>query len=160
MHIRHIEDGDWDELMLLENEAYSLKSLSEDRDALLSKQRLSPSTCFVLIAERNIAGYLLSLPYPRLHYPALAQIEATPFQAQNLHLHDLVIGKRFRGRGFAKCLLRKFNGAAKAEDYQSISLIAVAGSEPFWRAQGYERCTDIGFPAGYGEQAVYMQMQL
>jgi ribosomal protein S18 acetylase RimI-like enzyme len=160
MRVRPIADNDWDALMSLENAAYAAKALSEDRNALLSKQRVSPSTCFVVAIGRRLAGYLLSLPYPAFRCPALAHIETTEFQSRNLHLHDLVIDTRFRGKGLAKQLLHTLTRSAQANHFQSISLVAVGGSEPFWLAQGYNRCADIELPVGYGEQAVYMQMRI
>jgi ribosomal protein S18 acetylase RimI-like enzyme len=160
MHIRQVADEDWDALLSLENAAYAAKALSENRDALLSKQRISPSTCFVVAVGRRLAGYLLSLPYPAFRCPALTHIETAGFQSRNLHLHDLVIGTRFRGKGLAKQLLHTLTRSAQAKHFQSISLVAVGGSEPFWLAQGYRRCADVELPVGYGEQAVYMQMRI
>src|SRR5262245_58198220 len=107
LRIRPIAAGDWDELLVLENAAYAAHSLAEGRGALLSKQQSSPDTCFVLTAGRQLAAYLLSLPYPLLQYPALAHQETVAFQSGNLHLHDLVVAQRFRGQGLATRLLRQ-----------------------------------------------------
>jgi ribosomal protein S18 acetylase RimI-like enzyme len=156
VNIRHIRDDDWDTVVVLEAQAYTgALALSEDRSALVSKYRASPSTCFVLEAEQ-IEGYLLSLPYPRFEYPALAQTEEVVRQSRNLHLHDLVIAQRLRGLGWARRMLRELISTARSKNYRWISLIAVAGSESFWRYQGFNPCSEIKLPGNYGADAVYM----
>ncbi|SHO52505.1 Ribosomal protein S18 acetylase RimI [Anaerocolumna xylanovorans DSM 12503] len=155
MKVRYIKNRDWDEIVALERQTY-LSVLSENRTALTSKNSASPSTCFVLEAEGRVAGYLLSLPYPRFEYPHLAQAESMVYRSQNLHLHDLVIAKRYRGQGLARRLLNQLMLAAEREGYQWLSLVAVSEARFFWKVQGYDFCPEIVLPKSYGEGAVYM----
>jgi ribosomal protein S18 acetylase RimI-like enzyme len=156
VRIRHISDGDWSGIVALEASTYSDSALSEEQAALESRARASPATCFVLHFEQQMAGYLLALPYPVFKYPDLTRMEEIIFQSRNLHLHDLVIAERFRGKGLAKHLLCHLTVTAGSRMYERISLIAVAGSETFWSANGYNAHREIALPRSYGTNAVYM----
>ncbi|EPH39733.1 GNAT family N-acetyltransferase [Streptomyces aurantiacus] len=166
VRIRPIADDDWSGIAELEAEVYTELGLSEGRAALESRARASPSTCFVLDPPAaGPAGYLLALPYPPFQSPDLARPEDTAspalpsapsVRAGNLHLHDLVVAEGFRGRGLARRLLRHLATTARAQTYERISLVAVAGSETFWAAQGYRAHREISLPGSYGTDAVYM----
>ncbi|MFF2809660.1 GNAT family N-acetyltransferase [Streptomyces sp. NPDC058000] len=82
--------------------------------------------------------------------------EGIAVPSRNLHLHDLVIAAPLRGRGLAKRLLRQLTATARAGGYEQISLVAVAGSETFWRANGFAPHHGVVPPGAYGGQAVYM----
>jgi ribosomal protein S18 acetylase RimI-like enzyme len=158
--VRHISDGDWDAIAALEAEAYEGSGLSEGRAALESRARVSPATCFVLEAGQRIAGYVLSLPYPVSRYPDLTRAEEHVFRSRNLHLHDLVISGDLRHGGLAKRLLHHLTATARAETYERISLVAVAGSDTFWSANGYRAEPRVALPESYGADAVYMSRAL
>ena len=154
--VRHIADSDWDSIVVLEASAYGECGLSEGRVALESRARTSPATCFVLDIGQQIAGYLLALPYPMFHYPDLTRAEQTSFDSHTLHLHDVVIAGSFRGQGLAKHLLHHLAATARSRMYERISLIAVAGSDTFWSANGYHSHPEVSLPKSYGAEAVYM----
>lgn len=156
VQIRNITADDWNAIAALEASTYTDNALSEGRAALESRARPSPATCFVLRLDRQIAGYLLALPYPLFQYPDLNRAEKTVFRSPNLHLHDLVIAEHLRGRGLAKRLLHHLTTAAVSKTHERISLISVAGSETFWSANGYAAHRDIALPGSYGTNAVYM----
>jgi ribosomal protein S18 acetylase RimI-like enzyme len=156
VRVRRVSDGDWDGIVALEASAYRDSELSEKRSALESRARSSPDTCFVLDREQRTAGYVLALPYPMFQYPDLALEEETVFSSRNLHLHDLVVAERLRGRGLAKLLLRHLTVTAGSKAYERISLIAVGGSETFWAANGFHALDEVVLPMSYGKNAVYM----
>ncbi|MFD3587860.1 GNAT family N-acetyltransferase [Streptomyces sp. NPDC058683] len=158
VHIRHITDADWDTIVALESGAYTALGLSEGRAALRSRADASPDTCFVLDVGSRPAGYLLALPYPSFGYPDLARTEAPALLARsprNLHLHDIVVTERLRGRGLGRRLLDHLTLTARSRGFERISLIAVGHSEPFWSAHGFTPYPGIS-PGGYGANAVYM----
>jgi GNAT superfamily N-acetyltransferase len=158
VRIRHITDTDWDTIVALESRAYTALGLSEGRAALRSRADASPGTCFVLDVGSRPAGYLLALPYPSFGYPDLARTEtpALPVRsARNLHLHDIVVTERLRGRGLGQRLLNHLTLTACSRGFERISLIAVGHSEPFWSARGFTPHPGIS-PGGYGANAVYM----
>ncbi|MEV5936433.1 GNAT family N-acetyltransferase [Streptomyces sp. NPDC052079] len=158
--MRPVAAADWSRIAALEAEVYGPVSLSEGRDALESRGRASPETCFVLEAGDRIAGYVLSLPYPPSRYPDLTRAEDKPFGSRNLHLHDLVVAEELRGRGLGGRLLRHLTAAAASRSYDRISLVSVGGTASFWAGHGYRPEPGVAPPVGYGEGAVYMYCPL
>lgn len=159
--VRAVTEADWPEVAALEAGAYAGTSLTEGEAALRS--RASAGTCFVLERDGRIAGYVLALPCPRFRYPDLTRPEQ-PVRGfsdpSNLHLHDLVITTPLRRRGLGTRLVRHLTEEARTHGFATMSLIAVAGKEPFWRANGYRPHHEARVPAGYGSGAVYMSARL
>jgi ribosomal protein S18 acetylase RimI-like enzyme len=160
VRVRPIRDDDWPAIAALESSVYGPGGLSEPPAALESRGRVSPGTSFVLDAGARLAGYLLALPYPSHRCPDLDRAENGVFDSSNLHLHDLVVDRDFRGAGLARRLLGDLTGAARSARYESISLVAVGGSAGFWRAQGFTADPGVAVPAGYGRDSVYMSSPL
>ncbi|MEV5873200.1 GNAT family N-acetyltransferase [Streptomyces sp. NPDC052101] len=157
--IRGVTEADWSQVAALEAEAYADTSLTEGEAALRS--RASAGTCFVLDLDGRIAGYVLALPYPRFRYPDLGMPEPAVHRlATNLHLHDLVVTASLRRRGLGTRMAGHLADAARTRGFATMSLIAVAGKEPFWRANGYRPHHGAPLPAGYGRGAVYMSTRL
>ncbi|MGW0563123.1 GNAT family N-acetyltransferase [Streptomyces sp. NPDC003016] len=156
VNIRHISEGDWDGIVALEASIYIESELSEEREALESRAHASPDTCFVLDFEQQIVGYSLALPYPTFQYPDLTRAEETTFHSRNLHLHDLAVAEKFRGRGLAKRLVRHLTATARSKMYERMSLISVGGSDAFWSANGFDAHREVSLPKSYGTNAVYM----
>jgi ribosomal protein S18 acetylase RimI-like enzyme len=179
VRIRPIAGADWDRIADLEARAYTPLGLSEGRAALRSRARVSPATCFVLDVPgdadspnspddvpatdgdgRSLAGYLLALPYPAHHHPDLAVPERTPYLSRNLHLHDLVIAEDLRRRGLASRLLGHLLATARPRGYETVSLVAVAGTVPFWTAGGFTAAPGTAPPEGYGPGAVHLTRRI
>ncbi|MFB7331321.1 GNAT family N-acetyltransferase [Streptomyces adustus] len=162
--IRLFREGDWDEVAALEERSYAASGLSEGREALRSRHRASPSTCFVLEHAGGFGGYLLALPYQLFRCPDLSLAEEGAAQegngGSNLHTHDLVIAERARGRGLARRMLRHLEETGRAAGYRTLSMVAVHGSEALWSRLGYRARPEIGLPASYGAEAVYMAKPL
>ncbi|WP_424871812.1 GNAT family N-acetyltransferase [Streptomyces sp. SAI-229] len=125
-------------------------------EALRSRGRISPRTCFVLEAGDRIAGYLLALPYPRHRYPDLTRPEERAYDSRNLHLHDLVIADDLRGRGLGSRLLRRLTETAARSSFERISLVAVGGTGGFWTGHGFLPEPAAELNGEYGDGAVYM----
>ncbi|MFJ9442289.1 GNAT family N-acetyltransferase [Kitasatospora sp. NPDC101235] len=162
--IRLLREEDWDEVVALEERAYAASGLSEGREALRSRHRASPSTCFVLEHAGGFGGYLLALPYPLFRCPDLSLAEEGAVQesnlGSNLHAHDLVIAERARSRGLALRMLRHLEEIGRVARYRTLSLVAVRGSQVLWTPLGYRARPEIGLPASYGAEAVYMAKAL
>ncbi|WP_405901179.1 GNAT family N-acetyltransferase [Streptomyces sp. NBC_00727] len=158
--IRLLREEDWHEIAGLEQRAYSASGLSEGEEVLRSRHSASPPTCFVLDHEGAFAGYLLALPYPVGRCPDLSRAEEDRAAGSNLHLHDLVIAERVRGRGLARRMQRHLSAAGRAAGYRTLSLVAVQGTERMWSALGYRARPGTPLPASYGRDAVYMAQEL
>ncbi|MGW6913847.1 GNAT family N-acetyltransferase [Kitasatospora sp. NPDC054939] len=159
-HIRLLREEDWDEVVALEERAYAASGLSEGREALRSRHRASPSTCFVLEHADGFGGYLLALPYPLFRCPDLSLAEKGMVRGSNLHAHDLVIAEELRGRGLAPRMMRHLDDTARAAGYRTVSLVAVLGAQAVWAPLGYRARPEVGLPASYGAEAVYMAKPL
>ncbi|GGW51325.1 MULTISPECIES: GNAT family N-acetyltransferase [Streptomyces] len=162
--IRLLQEEDWDDVVALEERAYAASGLSEGREALRSRHRASPSTCFVLEHAGGFGGYLLALPYPLFHCPDLSRVEEgvvrESHRGSNLHTHDLATVEHARGRGMARRLVRRLEETGRAAHYRSLSLVAVCGSETLWSRLGYRTRPEVVLPASYGAEAVYMTKPL
>ncbi|WP_217245898.1 GNAT family N-acetyltransferase [Streptomyces sp. AC602_WCS936] len=160
VRVRRIAVGDWDTVVELERDAYTGLGLSEGRAVLQSRAAASPDTCFVLDVGARTAGYLLALPYPFRRYPDLERAEDTATGPGpgpgNLHLHDIVVAPDLRRRGLARHLLRHLTGTARARGDERISLVAVAGTGPFWTTRGFLPHPGVVPDGAYGTDAVYM----
>lgn len=77
-----------------------------------------------------------------------------------MHAHDLVIAEELRGRGLAPLVLGHLARTARLRRFETISLVAVRGSEVLWAPLGYRAEPEVELPASYGPQAVYMSMSL
>ncbi|MER6214320.1 GNAT family N-acetyltransferase [Streptomyces sp. NPDC001674] len=158
--VRQLRPDDLDAVAALEEEAHAPHGLAEGPAALLARSAASPSTCFVVEGGGHPGGhpaaYLLALPYPFGQSPHLGRTERYVHHSRNLHLHDLVVAARFRGRGLARALLQRLEESARAKGCERISLVAVAGSETFWTARGYVPHREIPLHEDYGAHAVYM----
>ncbi|PJN21412.1 GNAT family N-acetyltransferase [Kitasatospora sp. CB02891] len=158
--IRLLQEDDWDELVALEERSYSASGLSEGREALRSRHRASPSTCFVLEHPGGFGGYLLALPYPLFRCPdlSLAEPGAVPDgdRGSNLHVHDVAITEELRGRGLAGRMMRHVYDVASAAGHRTVSVVAVLGAQAVWGPLGFRARPEIGLPASYGAEAVYM----
>ncbi|MFJ6385806.1 GNAT family N-acetyltransferase [Kitasatospora sp. NPDC092039] len=169
--IRLLREEDWDAVVALEERAYAASGLSEGREALRSRHRASPDTCFVLEHPGGLGGYLLALPYPLFHCPDLSRSEdadghvggaggGADGRPTNMHAHDLVISEDLRGRGLSLRMLRHLEETARAAGYRTASLVAVRGSHVLWTPLGYRARPEIDLPESYGTRAVYMAMPL
>ncbi|MFG2121422.1 GNAT family N-acetyltransferase [Streptomyces sp. NPDC048710] len=156
--VRGITEADWPQVAALEAGAYADTALTEGEAALRS--RAAAGTCFVLDLDGRIAGYVLALPYPMFRYPDLTRPERVAQHSANLHLHDLVISAPLRRRGLGSRLVRHLTDAAGARGFRTMSLIAVGGKEPFWRANGYRAHREARLPPSYGSDAVYMSARV
>jgi predicted N-acetyltransferase YhbS len=156
--VRPVADHDWPGIVALEAETYRGLGLSENPAALAS--RMSRPTSFVLDDGGAVAGYLLALPYPWLRWPDLRRAEETVFASTNLHLHDLVVAPAHRRAGLGGRLLHHLVSAARGQAYETIALVSVAGSGPFWSAHGFRPHPRMTLPAGYGPGATYLSRPL
>ncbi|GAA1940070.1 GNAT family N-acetyltransferase [Kitasatospora viridis] len=156
--IRQLVDDDWDAVVELEHGAYAADGLSEGREALQSRARYSPGTCFVLEQRGTVRGYLLSLPYPPLRCPDLAEAEAAGFESGNLHVHDLVLAEDLRGREVAEDFMGYLRARAVELGFEQLSMVAVRGTDILLRMLGYRAHREVAVPASYGRRAVYMSM--
>lgn len=81
-------------------------------------------------------------------------------QPDGLYLHDLAIGRAWRGRGVAQALVAHARAQAALSGLAGLALVSVNDTVGFWRGQGFEvaQVTPQGQAAldTYWGTAVYM----
>ncbi|WP_031336545.1 GNAT family N-acetyltransferase [Rhodopseudomonas sp. B29] len=137
-------------------------------DAAVFAERLSlhPQGCYVLQFEHernDITGYLISHPWTFKQPPALNSLLcAIPSPASTYYIHDIALLPQARGGGAASDILAKLMTAATSFA-DNVSLVAVAGTERFWRRQGFVNVEDRALArklTSYDDSACYMQRRL
>ena len=129
----------------------------EDDAVFAERLRLYPPGCQVLRAGAQEAGYVISHPWRIGSPPPLNEmIGALPSRPDTFHLHDLAVLPPARGFGAAGRVIGKLAQRAEAEDCLFLSLVAVGGSETFWRAHGFAPAEQPPEVRSYGDGAVYM----
>ncbi|TPG59775.1 GNAT family N-acetyltransferase [Roseomonas nepalensis] len=130
-----------------------------ESDAVLAeRQRLFPAGCLLLEGEGGALGYALAHPWHRARPPALdTPLGALPPRPGVLHLHDLAILPAARGGGAGR---RALGLLAALAGPLPLSIVAIAGTAGFWRAQGFREAGDAALEAllrRYDPEARYME---
>lgn len=110
----------------------------EEPAVFAERQRLYPSGTRILEAGGALCGYVLSHPWRAASLPALnSLLGALPEDADSYYLHDLALLPRARGTGAAGRIVTDLAAHARAEGFDSMSLVAVNSSQPFWERHGF-----------------------
>lgn len=140
------------------------KDFYESPAVLAERVALYPNGAHLLeIGERPV-GYVLSHPWKADAVPALnSPLGALPVDADSFYLHDLALLPVARRIGAGGTMVSTLARHAEARGFQTMSLVAVHGSEPFWRRRGFEP-RDLPELAGnlltYAADARYMVRML
>lgn len=133
----------------------------EDRAVFEERQRLYPAGCFVLTSDTELFGYALSHPYVKDSAPALnSLLGALPPACDTYYLHDIAILPEARQGGAGNAVVALLKEHARKAGFDTISLVAVNNSAPFWRRHGFA-VRDVegmrGKLASYGDGSAYMR---
>ncbi len=127
----------------------------EDAAILAERQRLYPQGCFML--ERDaVQAYAVSHPWRLFQPPKLnTKLHRIPDDPDTFYIHDIAILPEARRAGAGAAIVRLLAAHATAAQFPSMSLVAVAGSVPFWTRHGFqiEPCDAL---ASYGDEARFM----
>lgn len=110
----------------------------EAPEVLAERQRLYRNGCYLLELGERPAGYVLSHPWRYGSLPALnSLLGAIPEGADTYYIHDLALLPVARRVGAASKIVKALIKHADAEGYQTMTLVAVNGSIPFWEKHGF-----------------------
>jgi len=153
--IRVITDGDWDQIIQLQESAYTDLE-AEPVKVLRSKWFASPELCFVYENDEKIAGYLLAHSWNSQEPPHL--FEELPKQSDGsvLFVHDVVVSKPYSGMGLASDLIHHLFSKVRPDQFECALLVAVQNSHSFWSQFGFNPLLDRKVDSRYGENAVLM----
>jgi ribosomal protein S18 acetylase RimI-like enzyme len=133
----------------------------EARAVFAERLALYPEGCFVLDGEDGLAGYALSHPYVRDAAPALnSLLGALPARCDVYYIHDIAILPHARGRGAGEAIVSLLTAHARDAGFDTICLVAVNTSAPFWQRHGFVAREVAGMReklGSYGEGAMYMR---
>ena len=108
----------------------------EDETVFAERLALYPEGCRLLVGEGEALGYAITHPWRRGEPPALnSLLGALPARPDTYYIHDLALLPGARGGGAAGRLVTLL--AEQARGLPGMSLVAVNGSVPFWRRQGF-----------------------
>lgn len=109
----------------------------EDDAVFAERLALHPAGCRLLAAGEHAAGYVISHPW-RGAPPALdTLLGSVPADADHYYIHDLALLPASRGTGAAAAIVGDLRRHARSLGLARLSLVAVNGSGPFWRRQGF-----------------------
>jgi len=136
----------------------------EAAEVLAEKFELYRNGCYVLEVGEKPAGYVLSHPWTRGDLPALDRLlGALPENADTYYIHDLALLPLTRGIGAAGQIVAALTKHASVMGFDTMSLVAVNNSQPFWTRQGFvpeDRPELAAKLASYEEGARYMIKRL
>ncbi len=162
--LRGLQSADLPGLMALQVQAYGA-GFVEPTAVMAQRLAITPDTVWglfdasgamraYLLAYRSVSGAVASLHQP---------FDPAP-RPTALYLHDLAVHPSAKGLGLGPRLVAAALALARAEGLEGLGLVAVQGSQPFWRRQGFQdRRPDAASQAtlaGYGEGAVYLWRSL
>lgn len=133
----------------------------EDRAVFEERLRLYPQGCFVLPSDRGLAGYALSHPFVTDSAPALnSLLKALPELCDTYYVHDVALLPDARRTGAASAIVALLRQQAHAAGFDTICLVAVNNSAPFWQKHGFmprEVAWLRDKLASYGAGSIYMR---
>lgn len=136
----------------------------EAPDVLAERQRLYRNGCYLLEINEKPAGYVLSHPWRYGTLPPLnTLLGRLPADPDTYYLHDVALLQVARRIGAASRIVAALIKHARAEGYPTVTLVAVAGSVPFWERHGFavaEVPELYGQLLSYEEAARYMVLRL
>lgn len=110
----------------------------EDEAAFQDRLEVFPTGALVLDKDGEVVGYSFSHPWLAKEIPALnSKLGQLPAQVGTYYLHDVAILPQARAFGAAGQLVGKLFQLAQDNQFDSVSLVAVNGSQPYWEKHGF-----------------------
>ena len=136
----------------------------EEPSVLAGKLQLFPSGCLALADRGTVAGYCYSHPWTRGSAPALNTALWLPPEPTTYLIHDVALHPDRRGQGLAGAVVPVLRDLSRAMGVLHMSLVAVHGTQGFWRRFGFTLAPDaalqVAVRAAYGAEARPMEMVL
>lgn len=133
---------------------------TEPLEVYAERLALYPAGCRVFEREGAVAGLLVTHPWHRGAVPKLgALLGALPAVPDVYYLHDIALLPSARGTGAGAEATAFALRQAAAGNCRDIVLVAVAGADSYWRAQGFEYA-EPGVSGPYGTGSHLMTRRL
>lgn len=132
----------------------------EDAAVFAERLRLYPQGCHVFVQDGSVSGYVISHPWHEAAPPALnSLLHELPAAPATYYIHDLALLPAARRSGAGAAIVARLIAHARRAELPSMSLVAVGGSQAFWRRHGFRPAQDDNFAAkaaSYGAAACFM----
>lgn len=159
MKLRPLHEADATALLAVQALAYP-PSHHESWAVLGRRLQLWPQGCWGAEGDAGLCAYVISHPWQQGRpVPLHGVLESLPARPDAYHLHDLALHPDARGRGVAAQLVEAVLRQAAAAGLDTLTLVAVQGSRPFWERMGF-RASPAALPAAYGADALAMRRRL
>lgn len=133
---------------------------TEPKAVFAERLALYPAGCRVYDRGGAAAGFLVTHPWRRGAVPKLgALLGALPPACDIYYLHDIALLPAARGTGAGAEAVAFVRRQAMAAGCAEIALVAVAGADRYWRAQGFDYA-EPGAPGPYGAGSHRMTQRL
>lgn len=155
---RAMATGDLDAVVAISDAVHG--AFTEPKAVFAERLALYPAGCRVFERDSAIAGFLVTHPWQSGAVPKLgALLGALPAICDVYYLHDIALLPSARGTGAgAEATAFVVRQAARA-GCAAIALVAVAGADSYWRAQGFDYARP-GAPGPYGAGTYVMTRRL
>jgi hypothetical protein len=133
---------------------------TEPKQVYAERLALYPAGCRVYERDGAVAGLLVTHPWRHGAVPKIgALLGALPAVPEVYYLHDIALLASARGTGAGAEATAFVQRQAIAENCREIVLVAVAGADSYWRAQGFDYA-EPGAPGPYGAGTHLMTLRL
>lgn len=113
-------------------------SFPEDAEVFAERLRFYPEGCHVYADRNSLTAYVLSHPWLAFDAPPLnSLLGELPAGLATYYIHDLALAGEARGTGAAAAIVDALTEHAREIGLHTMSLVAVNGSEGFWRRRGF-----------------------
>ncbi|WP_439271436.1 GNAT family N-acetyltransferase [Pseudochrobactrum sp. HB0163] len=110
----------------------------EDPAIFADRLKVFAQGALVLQGTGQLLGYSFSHPWRRHCAPALnTLLHRMAEDADTYYFHDVALLPQARSLGAARKLVQLLKDIALAHGFDSLSLVAVNGSQPYWEKQGF-----------------------
>ena len=135
--VRQIVKEDLKQLLELQRVCY-VKNYWEDQSVFEKMLLVFPEGAFLILDKDKLIGYIFFHPYTFGKIKSLNNSLMLLGDENCLYIHDLCIHPNYRGLGLTKLFLDLFNQKTHFYKYNYQALVAVQGSEKFWRKFGFQ----------------------
>ncbi|WP_458096664.1 GNAT family N-acetyltransferase [Roseomonas sp. WA12] len=126
----------------------------ESQAVLTERLALFPAGCLVLEGADGPIGYAIAHPWTRGRAVPLDSLLGTlPATPEAIYLHDVALLPAARGAGAGAEAVRRLAALAQG---RPLVLVALGGTEGFWRAQGFVALPEPA-TGDYGPGALRME---
>jgi len=124
----------------------------ESPEVFEEKLILFPKGCFIY-KDKTVQGYAFSHPWRRMKPPKLNSLLGTFVDADVLHIHDISLLPKIRGKGLVNQLIPELEKIA--QKYTGMSLVGINNTATLWNKYNFVTIPNVDVTQ-YCNDAVYM----